>query len=772
MPNPLHKNRVISLIKSFPHDTRSVLIQNNTPLANVPGQPDKPTTSILPGCTVGLAGENGNPKDFNNLVAMWLKGGAVRANLNPLAIMRLWAACYRTYYDWITQVQRRYFNPNSVQLVTSSTFINPNTYKVEFIAPIGSGTIKGQELTGNVTLSSNYEFSTGIGYKEFLSNIIADVDLNTPGGVNSFAFNSYIYESYPDIWLKTRSVSGNSYKYLQAPFGAYVLMNGGPVTMKITFDEPSDITKIKMPSPFGDHSGGTYTASNGTTANQPNWLNYDNPNNSLRPFNWFFPTDFKIRTSADGVVYNNSLQFGTQLTSLAATKYYAAGVANDPANLQFQRLNPKHITSVNLDKYSTFQATLSLGGIRFASHNINYTGITPFDAKITSVTTNNSSYNTTSLPGVGQTFSANRSYTMDVPLANGTLKTCTVASNIDVSKGKILVNNNGSQSAIGFPVVYANEYADDILFQIKTQGILLVKDGNTVVYQANFLPTIVPLTNIKVLELTSGIQESGVFRPYLGSFPYIEGTTKISTTIINDAFVEGYQPDFTDSYWSNNNPSSYSLNGATYSDSVASQAFEINGMSGSGYTNVDRWKLLPYTLPRSGYGLQMRIEDSAITIRNLPSDFNYTEDYISNDLIPVPQPSSLSSIEQEAAIKNLPPYVYYLTKQMNLLLTEIVDYAQSTCLRVFSYTKPGFQVSNYKEYTKLVLSKNNALDTVPLDVLGGTNNISVIDIPTPVDIETSLQAGKMWFLSGGGASRVDVDIAVLQKLLEVSGIMQ
>ncbi|MBN3962248.1 hypothetical protein [Nostoc sp. NMS8] len=740
MANPLHKNKVIQFIERYPNSDNFTLTTGNTPLSN-----GTTTTSFTPGCSVGLSNQAGNPANFNNLIDMWVAGGLVRNNINPFGLMRLWAATYRTYYHWCKSVKRPYSNPVSSTVVTQSKLLGTSDYKVNFTSNLNSGSINGTTLTGAFTQGKQGSAGTingsSLGLKRVVSSNSADITLG-----------AYI----PPVLFDIADTSANS--LISLPVGGIAALYGGPIKCELLFNNAVDIESILIP-----HSA---IIAETTT-----------PEAGL--FNWFYPSNFKIRSSYDGINYTSPFEYNKIITALnqlvqtstSPNKYYdwrqIISTSISSSNTSFiTALNniSNYSSSVNSkDNLSTWYVGDTNPSSPTSPNQTTYgfPNDSNFPTKVKSIDYKSSSYDLSSFV----ISKALRGHEVEVVIINkgSTPRTCIV-------KTWFLQNSvtryvNGSATYL-IPLQYLTNALAPLNYGYFQVIDLNNIDGGIICYGTCESP--ISMKGVRSLELTSGIVDNTTLRPYIVSLPYVKGTIKSIVTQLNTGVSvnNNYIPTYTDAYWTTYSPEAFDIGNVTFSDTIASSAFGLLNFTG---TNIDKWKVMPYTLPSSGIFLQSQIKSSAATVREVPTDFDYTEDYINNKIIPLPTADELIQFQIEADARGLDVSIYYFRVKFSIFLKELIDYCKSTCLKFWQYYGNLRSVSNFQTYTIDALQFDNS--TLPIEnvIAAGIKTYEVITSGN-FDIESNIPAGRLWFLSGGDSSRIDVDIAVLQKLLDIAGI--
>jgi hypothetical protein len=731
MSNPLHKNKVVQFIKRYPNSEEFVLTTGNTPLSQ------GSANSFNPGCTVGLAGQSGNPTNFNDLIDMWVAGGLVRNNINPFGLMRLWAAAYRTHYDWCRTVKRPYFNPVSSTVNTQQRLLNLDEYEVKFTSNLNTGSVNGTSTTGAL---SQGKFVTG-----------GSTPLN---GLSRLEAGSLIPEVrltpyIPSILYSTDSTG------VSLPVGAIGVMYGGPIKCELLFKIAVDVEGIEIPNT-------SYNASPST------------PEGST-PFNWFFPSNFELRASYDGINYSNSFKYNSIISSLNQTVNVttSGGPFDWRQVIEAQILNSSTSLLTALNNISNYSSSVNPNVTGWLANDTNPSSPTslnqtyfgfpndaPFSTRIKSITSSVSGYDLSQF-SVGRLLKGHEVEVVTV-MQGSTPKTCIVKTWF--RQNSIPRKLDGSTTTL-IPL----EYETNALFPLNYGYFQVVDISNQggIICQGTCEPPI-SLKALKALELISGINDGFTLRPYIVSFPRVLGSIKSFTTTINTTVTGSsiYTPNYLDSYWTDNSPESFTIGNTEFSDEIAKNAFLTVNYTGS---NVDKWKRLPYTLPNTGIFLDSQIRSSSLTVRDVPIEFDYNEDYLNNKIIPLPTDQELIDFETEALGLGRDPVVHYFRTKISAFLLELINYCKSTCLKFWQYSFSTRSVRNYRTYTSEVLQFDNL--TLPLESVWAAA-IKVYEIPTggSFDIETNDSASRLWFLSGGGASRVDIDIAVLQQLLDIAGI--
>lgn len=150
MTNPLRKERVKKFVERFPHDSGFQLLDLNRSIIVRPGDEgevgDPNIADEFARCSVGLTGTDGNPKDFNALLTMW-NDPEDRKLLNPIALMRLWASIYRTYFGWVKRTRRLFPTQDSSLSLITRGVDSSRDYKVVFRD--GTGTVSSWNPSNN-----------------------------------------------------------------------------------------------------------------------------------------------------------------------------------------------------------------------------------------------------------------------------------------------------------------------------------------------------------------------------------------------------------------------------------------------------------------------------------------------------------------------------------------------------------------------------------------------------------------------------------------------
>jgi hypothetical protein len=741
MANPLHKNKVIQFIKRYPNTEEFVLTTGNTPLSQ--GSPN----SFTPGCNVGLSGQPGNPTNFNDLIDMWVAGGLVRNNINPSGLMRLWAAAYRTYYDWCRTVKRPYFNPVSSTVTTQQRLLNLDEYEVKFTSNLNTGSVNGTSTTGAL---SQGKFLTGGSTP--LNGFSRREAGNTIPEVRTTAY-------IPSVLYSTSQITENTTitTLVSLPAGAIGLMYGGPIKCELLFNNAVDVQAIEIPNT-------SYNASPST------------PEGST-PFNWFFPSNFELRASYDGINYSNSFKYSSIISSLNQTvsvdtsggpfdwrQIIEAQISYTSTSL-LTALNNISIYSSSVNSKANLETWLVNDANPASPTSLNQTTYgfpndTPFTTRIKSITSSISGYDLNQFT-VGRLLKGHEVEVVTV-MQGSTPKTCIVKTWFRQNSIPRKLNGSATQ-------LIPSEYETNALFPLN-YGYFEVIDISSTGGRICTGTCESPLSfkSLRALEIISGVNDGLTLRPYMISFPRVVGSIKSFTTTINNTVTgnNAYIPNYLDIYWTNNSPESFTIGTTQFSDEIVRNAFLTVNYTGN---NVDKWKRLPYTLPTTGIFLDSQIKSSSLTVKDVPIEFDYNEDYLNNKIIPLPTNQELIDFETEALGLGRDPVVHYFRTKISAFLLELINYCKSTCLKFWQYGLSTRSVSNYRTYTAEVLQFDNL--TLPLQSVIGSA-IKVYEIPTTgsFDIETNNPASRLWFLSGGGASRVDIDIAVLQQLLDIAGI--
>ncbi|MEH2392741.1 MAG: hypothetical protein V7K21_14165 [Nostoc sp.] len=736
MANPLHKNKVIQFIERYPNSENFDLTVGNTPLAN-----GTTSTSFTPGCSVGLSNESGNPANFNNLIDMWVAGGLVRNNINPFGLMRLWAAAYRTYYHWCKSVKRPYFDPIGSTIATQNRLLNLNEYKVNYTANLNSGSISNTELTGVFSqgkyVSGNYGLTRVVGG----STTIPDLRLNP-----------YI----PTALFTVADVSANS--VVSLPVGAIAILYGGPIKCELLFNTAVDVDSVLIP----------HTALS---------ANPSSPEGTT-PFTWFYPSNFELRASYDGINYTDTFKYNSIISSL--NQLVSTDTSGGPYDwrqvieAQIGTGSPALLTALNnISNYSSSVNSKSNLETWYAGDTnpssvsspnqttYGFPNDTNFNTRIKSITATSSGYDLSQFT-VGRLLKGHQVEVVAI-MKGSTPTLCIVRTWF--KQNSIPRKFNGSATTL-----IPSEYETNALFALN-YGYFEIIDisasgGGQICTGVCEAP--ISLKAVRALEITSGIKDNLLIRPYVVGMPRVRGSIKSFVTNISIATTSNtsYKPNYLDNYWTTNSPESFPIGNVQFSDEVAKLAFLTVSYTG---TNVDKWKMMPYTLPSSGTFLQSQIKSSTATVRQLPIDFDYLEDYINNKIIPLPTAAELIQFQTDADAKGLDVVLYYFRVKFSAFLKELINYCKSTCLKFWQYYGNLRSVSNFQTYTVDALQFDNS--TLPIEnvIAGGIKTYEIITSGN-FDIESNLPAGRLWFLSGGDSSRVDVDIAVLQKLLDIAGI--
>ena len=755
MPKPLHRNRVLRGIERFKGSETAAFLENSSAPAVDPGTAieDALNQVTLPECTVGLAGTAGNPTDFEELITRWKQGGLIRGQLNPIALARIWVAIYRTYYDWVTQVGRTYPVAEDTILVTENTLIDYRDYEFEYKGLSGRSGIK--------VLRDGYD----------LTGTMKDPENNTP-------------QIFPKLTLGDLDIFETTFdpdEVEQLPLNAVSTLLGGPISLTMKFPGNINISVFRTAFPLGqiidNVSPSDYIMTQSISDNIPGY------------FNWFHPFDYQIRSSTDGLTFDRLLKLGTQATQPTNTITQIGSDKVVPADPYRQMWAPSfNITAPNSDRVRVSTKVSAIGegsqlsfkngtgaaasGINLADWDFNGAGITlPTLGSIITVPTKQGQIRhiptNTFHP---YTISANVIFNQGIEFFR--------FSNFSESVGQDAFGNSIYEMISGSPI-YNDEYIHTNLFApiqnaLLSYTISVNNPNNTVLWTTSSVKfdSEIYLNNVKSIEITSGFNDSPSLesRPYLCSYPYIKGTVAQSFFDVQDStLVREYSSvDFDNvDYYSNNSPESYVYSGNTLPDFIALRAFQVDNKQGE--TNVNKWKLLPFCLPVSSPRLRDDVNLSYILNPRPPLGFSFTEDYISNSLIPFPAVDQLEALQAQANIESTTIEEYYLRTQLNELLNDLVSYAKTTCLRFWS--RQRLDAYNFRTYRQNVINTNPLL--TPIEDLGfGTSNIRIIEIPQPADVrDIGAPASQLWFLSGGTSSRVDIDTAVLLRLAELTGLV-
>lgn len=891
MVQPLSKNRVLGFIKRYPH-LGSFLLTGN---ALYPTLPAGQTSAALPRCNVGLTGRDGNPREFSRIIDMW-RDPNERQKLNPFALMRLWAAIYRTYYDWVKQVKRVYprpgVDPGEIVATPVTAPLQPGDFEVRFII---------NETGKSLTFPKGLLQPTG--------------DMTARMGSSKSLFNEHIYVqgvqggtqtmsvrfAFPNEYLSGKGAGttvGSPYNYMGTGYG-------NTVSMRLTFDKPVDIEAIRLPSPswnYHDDNSGTGYAPETGIARVANYA-----------MGWYAPQGFTIKSSSDGIVFDKSFRYNLGYRGItAATNYlFRQGLSDtniDPNNANLGSY-PTFIFSTPTSTGTTYQSDLNCLSSQSTSparepSKVSIERYKLIDDDLSYDWDNYQNYSKSPIPGqvhqpkLRPAYDYSFSYTVNPEIVaairafNGyfvsepgqsnsignypdfldytativysrvnpeytigtenfgtgdfiqgwkfdntiqvyhepskSYRTCKLVTSsagrevlysgrVKINTSKVMFKDTGTRSFRGMahsllgawrPEGTQYDYLDDIFFNLYVNdptysglapllykshfatGIFHLYDitNGRLVVEGLFKPDIFPLEKVKTVEITSGIKDfTDPSKQFLFqiALPYVKGTTtKYVTTLptINKGdFIDpanSLDPiNWNDPYWSNNSPEDFMLGGQRFSDKVAARAFSLANKTT--ISNVDKWKLLPFTLPSSSDLLDDQLATTTFTLQNLPNGFEYEEDYIDNRLIPIPEIAELTNIEQAAGRQAQSPYGYYMREEFSDLLYELVSYCRQTCLKFWRYDFVH-SVMNYKDYSSVALQYQNEtlsfqslvydVDPISLSLKPNPNLGTYEFADADIDIEKSRGPAEMWFLSGGTPSRVDVDTSVLQQILGLAGV--
>ncbi|MEH2126444.1 hypothetical protein [Nostoc sp.] len=761
MSNPLHKNKVIQFLKKFPNSTDFTITTSTLPLT-ISEDP-----AFIPGCTVGLSGQAGNPANFNSLIDMWVAGGLTRANINPYGLMRLWAAAYRTYYDWIKKVQRPLPNPNNTSVLTSTRIITPAEYEIRYSSSTRSSIISNTSTTGSFIPSQVVRIQSPLSIK-----LQPRQSPNTPRLIAYPYISSGLFD---DVGLE-------GVADVNAPAGALTFLYGGPIKCEIIFNKAVDVQQVLIPIP-------------------------ENVANPAYPesgeYQWFFPSNFKIRTGADGSSYNSSFEFNKIINALDASVNYS-GINYDWRQIGTlaSATTGSTITALNaLSKYSS-SSNLNIGSYSGSDSNpsdpsspnqttYGFPNDLPFNTSIKTITYKNSLYTLDSIV-VGRALLGHQLEILSIN-KSGVPKTCILKTWF---KTDSIPRKTSGTNTLLTPTAYEVNALDNL-----SKGYFEIYDVSSTpaLVASGTCESPVNLLAVKNLELTSGINDGSTLRPYLAGFVNVQATVKDLSTPLNSAYLNNrYLPNFTDSYWISNSINAFDIGGVTFSDEIAKAAYSLLGITGT-LTNVEKWRLLPFTLPISSTSLRQQIVSTPATLRTKPTSsqqygdgsvnlggsqvvnpgdpsviIDYAEDYLNNKILRLPTLDEIDNYEYLSSINGIDPLVIHLRSQTNEFLISLINYCKSTCLKFWkrNVSNLNLRVRDYQTYTSLVLQYDNLTLSYDGATDGGIQTVMTYEILTggTFDIERNIDPGNLYFLSGGGASKVEVDVAVLQKILSISGI--
>ena len=717
-----------------------------------PGQTieDALNNITLPQCTVGQAGLAGNPTDFEEILRRWNGGTALRSTLNPIALMRIWASIYRTYNDWVLSTNRSFVSNTEVELEIENTLIDPRSYRVEYKALSTGGSIEDQETTGRLIDLSDTNSTTnlsgfttvrdGLPSQGLQTGELAGIQKPVSGGALTNGLMTF--DLYPSLYTGEKK-----------PFTNIGVLFGGPIEMITTFDTPTDIESLLNPVPDRPAKYGN-----------ANFANEDLTN-------WFQPYDYNLRRTEEG---SNNITASLFLGSLVqqpnlspvpfseTTGFESYNTLDLRRQVGYQNWDPTTSGTHNIDNFTYLYPEVRPGSsIRLSKGNVQIDDRTNGDYDFSPF----SSYFPTTGNGA-PIFKIPSTRTFQVLNNNtGNYDTATISCSLQVDSKAQADRFN----------VYPRYFQKNNLFSLDSPtrirySVYINTPSNRYFYVDQEIDKSIYLNNVKKLSITSGFDDYNnnlELRKYFVGFPYYKGLLRRSVVRINEnSIVEELPANWENiAFYQNNNPTSFVISGTTYFDRTAFNAFALgNELTTS---NLDQWRLLPYTLPyySSTFNLQEDMEASPL-LRNIPIGFDYTEDYISNSLIPFPTISQLSNIEQQAELQNTTGPELYYRNEFNKLLDELVSYCKATCLRFWTNTQLTL-VRDYRNYTNNTVRVNN----LNRPVSGTFGSISIYEVDTPVDIRSS-NADRLWFLSGGTNSRVDIDTAVLLRLQELTGLIQ
>lgn len=715
MTNPLNRNKVIRFIKDYPHESSFSLINTDKSIIVRPGDPGETGTnsgdiipdSNIPGCSVGLFGREGNPVDFNTIIDWWLDNNQ-RYKLNPIALMRLWASLYRTYFGYVKITSRVYPGPNSA-LVIRSRRVDPATdYSVEF-----------EDGAGNISV---WDATTG----QFSGGFVK--------GLLEF---SALYETEPPteqtLPIPIRSVQTITGTFVEAQ-GIKPNVGGAEYNEVIT----EAINKnILIKGLTGKPITVPRQGSTGTISNIG-------------------------MTHTDPVLVKRRIRRAPEQDTNGAKTYYYDEVETPYSLIARTNQGPYRLTitftsPTSIDRIfyrgdnSSFRLSTSVDGTNFDEvlNFDNYNGITEsFTGVVRTTSTPSTIYSNLPTLTIGSTFTTGTTFNIT---KNGTPTTAIITASQPYNYD---VNKQLTDGHLGFLNRYNNS---DRTWQLKEVGT------NTTIQSGQFDYEIFsPNRLVRVLVLEYGDTTLGY------GHPIIDGFISNPTPTTKTNFKAYSQIDFTEQYYTDNNPENYTIGSTQIIDNLAFNAYQTTTLD-----NVQKWKYLPLTLPFNSPTLRNDLNRISILLNNLDPEFEYTEDYASNRLIRLPNsPAEWSEHLTLSQQLRRNPVLYWHNLRFSEVLNDLINYCRTTCLK-FWRIDPSLSVFNYKDYTENVLDiEPETRDIRDLTgVSAGAGRVNPVAIQTfsliegTADIETS-SARDLWFLSGGGYTNVNLPSNILSEYID------
>lgn len=821
MPNPLRKEKVIEFVKRYPHESGFELLNSSKSIIVRPGEEqgnEEVGDSNLPNsfaqCNVGLEGTQGNPEDFNTLLSMW-KDEDERPKLNPLALMRLWASIYRTYFGWV-KITQRLFPTSSSNLSIVTARLNPALdYSVRF--DDGLGNISTWDPTLNAVT----------GFVEAYHQGASEGQGATGSGTATGGINLYIDSTKTTNGVTKRILGG---RLIQLPIGSFsnpqngeINVIGEPSRLGIVtkhFNNSSTINtgiiggETHLPFFNGTEYSYYYGVATSatpvsiseiilTTNSSTPFTNPPNSSTSIayikvqKPYNLTTPMSvgpYKlVLTFNDPIVLENLvIPFRIIEPLPGATLNYPSGSSIPTLNAYVLKTSADGITydqEINYGNYYSLYntSTTSIYGIPSVNSHGTNDAVMPnarnFNAYITQIYTRNTPAGTyTGVP----TYTTNQTIighqAISVPITkNGVDQTATFRAYVSTTNRS---TTGYTQTASIAPTQESPDYLlmlNNItpkVFQTRRVWELVDQDNEVIIMGFFDFALMNPNRTIKSLQIEYGPNNAGnntsLFLGY--KHPVVIGTKQAISTTSSSELLTYSQVDFDNQYYTDTNPENYTITGTRIDDIIAQNAY-----SNTTFSNKVKWKFLPLTLPYTTPLLRTAINNIDFLLTDLEIGFDFEEDYLDNTMLRLPDDEAewnthltLSNQLQ----KN--PTVYWMRLRANELLNELINYCKGTCLKFWRINRQ-FSVSNYLDYTRLNLDiqpETRDIRTLPGTIgttlsdqnlkLGAENfSIQTYLIQSgSVDIEDNPSPGELWFLSGGGYTSVDLASNILSEYID------
>lgn len=823
MTSSLNKEKVVDFIEKYPHDSSFSLINSNKSLIVKPGNSNSGGNSgevipnpTIPKCSVGLAGESGNPKDFNTLLSMW-SSSTDRSKLNPIALMRLWASIYRTYEDWVKNIYYAYPSNTSSFNPTRSR-VDVTQYNVEFQDSKGNYSKWDKDsktytkFTEGYFLNILYNFSNPI---DIYNNKISSGDVpftNTYFDPQATKLKSIGGEVIPSV------ISGTIYKN---ELVNKILKLTGSVNNdgQSAFLNNIKTTELGIVSNFY-----VYKKSDGVKCYPSNFststpmevieriaINF--PDSNTTPATSYprfiadkVSTPYSLHTQMEYGPYKLTISFPnpTEVASIFLPGTCRKGQTNAPVpaidDCFFQNfvirtsidgttydeeLNYKNFYNDNKDTLTTYTSAngsatwmssskpnkeyISTDGVN--GSNGDFSRSIPSNIKLVTVVKGTNYNNYSNIPNyqIGDVILGNTKTIIPVVRnSDGVTINAELTSFSTTPVGTTLNQNQFSYGSL-FTI---NPYNPNCINNWK----LIDPLNSEVIVSGTFNFNVLHKGRyIKKLEVEFGPNNVAAGNTFnLGyCHPFIEGwELKFdSINIGTNNFLSYSQVNFNDSFYSTTNPTNYSLGALTILNPIAQEIFNLKNIT----DNSLKWRLLPYILPKTNINLRQNIITNP-TLKGNFDTFSFTEDYLSNALIDIPTTlSELQDNENTANALGINPVIYWYKIKLSDLLTELINHTKATCLKTWRLTA-NYSVSNFKDYTNLILQvqpEEQDVRFLPGTVITNNstkvvnNSIQVYYIAESyIDIDTNKAAGEMWFLSGGGYTSVTLADNILSTLID------